>query len=209
MDNLSFPKLPNAAIAVGATAPLPSGGAGSYVWSTTLSEPLWFDGAAWVRPPGNAGASSVINSISVPNVQSLPTLLSSDRTVAINAITRVRYFWNGAGWKLEGTERTVNPLLSGIFLWDLRGYTTSGSVTIAQSDVFEVDCNLPAARVGDPVFPVERVTPSGDADEAEFDQLVCIDGFATCVSDDTIRIRLLATPGPFIGDFTAKINFRI
>jgi hypothetical protein len=48
------------AVATGATTPVPSGGAGSLIWSTTASTPLVWDGTHWVRCYSGGGSGDVV-----------------------------------------------------------------------------------------------------------------------------------------------------
>lgn len=58
MQLLAPPALPALAIAAGASAPVPAGGAGSLAWSTTLIAVVAWNGSAWSQLGGSSGAST-------------------------------------------------------------------------------------------------------------------------------------------------------
>jgi hypothetical protein len=211
MEFLSFPKLPNLAIALGATSPVPADGVGSLLWSTTLGEVLHWNGTVWGRPPGNAGAASPLPTIAVSSFSALPSTYGTlDKILAVAADTGVVYYWAGFGWTIYGSQaaRVLDPTVFFQKFWNNRPQFCNGTVSTTQSDVFVARVLLLGARANlGNGYDIVKVYVNGpnDADEVEMDQLTSVTGFGTCVVDDNVDFLVECRPGPFVGPITAAI----
>ena len=139
------------AVAVGATTPVPSGGAGSLIWSSTASAPLVWNGSQWAACATGSGSGDVVGPASATDnavvrfdgttgklVQSCGVKVDDDGNMAFggNAVT------TGVGW---------------------RGVTCGGSGTSGQVFIVADDdtvCMSMLANASNPQLGVRR---TGDA----------------------------------------------
>lgn len=61
MKFLSAPDVPSLAVAANATTPVPDGGAGSIIWSTTAVSLLVWDGSKWAAIGSGGGGAATFD----------------------------------------------------------------------------------------------------------------------------------------------------
>jgi hypothetical protein len=208
MEFLSFPKLPNVAVTLGATSPVPADGVGSLLWSTTLGEILHWNGTVWGRPPGNAGAVSPVQIISVSSISALPnTYGPTDRVLAYRSDDITRYYWGGYYWTLEGAYTILDPTVAAQNSWYTYGGfggTLTNVAPFNETTLFRIP--VPGARPGmGNQFALNQLKIAGDNDEEEMDILVASRG--SCIVDNFADFYVTPIPGPVSGSLSYLVGF--
>jgi len=117
------------AVAVGATTPVPSGGAGSAIWSTTTGSPLIWDGVRWTPFGRGAGSGDLVGPAS-----------ATDNAIARYDTTTGKLVQNSAattgddGAIRSATNSGANAVSAPLTNWLMQtaGYTLANSAATMQ-----------------------------------------------------------------------------